>query len=138
MGKPTICLGENKDADQLRGNRLCFHYSESTIPLLSKSKISSLWHSSVLVQPGLCQTCWKPHCWFFHEAAQIFSVSFKFLSSFFTMYFRAERSMAQRELNRSKGIYFNEGYVAWLFDMYSNNIEFELATIGRLLVCVTP
>ena len=21
MGKPTICLGENKDADQLRGNR---------------------------------------------------------------------------------------------------------------------
>ena len=31
MGKPTICIGENKDADQLRGNReadqrLCFHY----------------------------------------------------------------------------------------------------------------
>ena len=29
MGKPTICLGKNKDADQLRGNReadqrLCF------------------------------------------------------------------------------------------------------------------
>ena len=29
MGKPTICIGENKDADQLRGNReadqrLCF------------------------------------------------------------------------------------------------------------------
>ena len=21
MGKPTICIGENKDADQLRGNR---------------------------------------------------------------------------------------------------------------------
>ena len=41
MGKPTICIGENKDADQLRGNReadqrLCFHYSDSTIPLLSK------------------------------------------------------------------------------------------------------
>ena len=39
MGKPTICIGENKDADQLRGNReadqrLCFHYSDSTIPLL--------------------------------------------------------------------------------------------------------
>ena len=32
MGKPTICFGENKDADQLRGNReadqrLCFRYS---------------------------------------------------------------------------------------------------------------
>ena len=46
MGKPTICIGENKDADQLRGNRkadqrLCFRYSDSTIPLLPKSEISS-------------------------------------------------------------------------------------------------
>ena len=46
MGKPTLCIGENKDADQLRGNReadqrLCFRYSDSTIPLLLKSKISS-------------------------------------------------------------------------------------------------
>ena len=45
MGKPTIYIGENKDADQLRGNReadqrLCFRYSDSTIPLLLKSKIS--------------------------------------------------------------------------------------------------
>ena len=62
MGKPTICIGENKDADQLRGNReadqrLCFRYSDSTIPLLSKSKISSLWPSSVTVQAGLCRAC---------------------------------------------------------------------------------
>ena len=46
MGKPTICIGENKGADQLRGNReadqrLCFHYTDSTIPLLLKSEISS-------------------------------------------------------------------------------------------------
>ena len=46
MGKPTICIGENKDADQLRGNReadqrLCFRYSDSTVPLLLKSEISS-------------------------------------------------------------------------------------------------
>ena len=46
MRKPTICIGENKDADQLRGNReadqrLCFRYSDSTIPLLLKSDISS-------------------------------------------------------------------------------------------------
>ena len=46
MGKPTNCIGENKDADQLRGNReadqrLCFRYSDSTIPLLLKSEISS-------------------------------------------------------------------------------------------------
>ena len=45
MGKPTICIGENKDADQLRGNReadqrLCFRYTDSTIPLLPKYEIS--------------------------------------------------------------------------------------------------
>ena len=62
MGKPTICLGENKGADQLRSNceadqRLCFRYSDSTVPLLLKSEISSLYLFSVLVQPGLCQTC---------------------------------------------------------------------------------
>ena len=40
--KPTICIYENKDADQLRGDqRLCFRYSDSTIPLLLKSEISS-------------------------------------------------------------------------------------------------
>ena len=58
MRKPTFCICENKgadqlrgyenkDADQLRGNReadqrLCFRYIASTIPLLSKSEISSL------------------------------------------------------------------------------------------------
>ena len=45
MGKPTICIGENKDADQLRSDReadqrLCFHYTDSTLPLLLKSEIS--------------------------------------------------------------------------------------------------
>ena len=47
MGKPTICLDENKGADQLRSNceadqRLCFRYTDSTIPLLSKSKRGGL------------------------------------------------------------------------------------------------
>ena len=60
--KPTICIGENKGADQLRGNReadqrLCFRYSDSTIPLLLKSEISSFYLFSVLVQAGLCRTC---------------------------------------------------------------------------------
>ena len=46
LGKPTICIGENKDAYQLRGNReadqrLCFRYSDSTIPPLPNAKISS-------------------------------------------------------------------------------------------------
>ena len=42
MRKPAFCICENKDADQLRGNReadqrLCFRYTDSTIPLLPKS-----------------------------------------------------------------------------------------------------
>ena len=45
--KPDFCICENKDADQLRGDReadqrLCFRYLDSTIPLLSRSEISSL------------------------------------------------------------------------------------------------
>ena len=58
MGKPTICIGENKGTDQLRGNReadqrLRFRYSDSTIPLLLKSEISSfemvLAHFKILI-----------------------------------------------------------------------------------------
>ena len=56
--KPAFCICENKDADQLRGSReadqhLCFHYTDSTTPLLPKSEISRLKLSS---QPGLCRT----------------------------------------------------------------------------------
>ena len=42
--KPDFCLGENKGADQLRGNReadqrLCFRYMDSTVALLPSSEI---------------------------------------------------------------------------------------------------
>ena len=45
--KPTFCICKNKDADMLRGyreadQRLCFRYTDSIIPLLSKSEISIL------------------------------------------------------------------------------------------------
>ena len=60
MKKTAFCICENKDADLLRGNReadqrLCFRYSDSTIPLLFTSEISShlLWlYSPVCVGPG--------------------------------------------------------------------------------------
>ena len=47
MRKPMFCICENKDTDQLCGNRkadqrLCFRYLDRTIPLLPKYKISSL------------------------------------------------------------------------------------------------
>ena len=61
MRKLVFCICKNKDADQLRSNcaadkGLCFRYTDCTIPLLPKSEISSLLPSSVVVQPGLCQT----------------------------------------------------------------------------------
>ena len=64
MGKPAFCICENKGADQLRSNRaadqrLCFRYTDSTIPLLHKSEISSLGSSYVAVQPGLCRAWYK-------------------------------------------------------------------------------
>ena len=59
MRKPAFCICENKDADQLRGNReadqrLCFRYTDSTISLQPKYEISSPQPSSVAVQPDLC------------------------------------------------------------------------------------
>ena len=62
MGKPTICLGENKGADQLRSNceadqRLCFRYSDSTIPPLLNSKIQA----SVAVQVGFVSDLFGNH-----------------------------------------------------------------------------
>ena len=76
MRKPTFCICENKDADQLRGNReadqcLCFRYIDSTILLLSKSGILSLWQNSVAVQPGLCQTRSETTTFFSHYAAHL-------------------------------------------------------------------
>ena len=61
MRKPTICVCENKDADQLRSNceadqRLCFCYTDSTLHLFLKSEISSFKPASVTVQPSLCRT----------------------------------------------------------------------------------
>ena len=60
--KPAFCICENKDADQLRGNRkadqrLCFRYTDSTIPLLPKSNFQASSHllclySLVCVGPG--------------------------------------------------------------------------------------
>ena len=67
MRKPAFCICENKDTDHFCDNReadqcLFFCYTDSTIPLLPKSEISSHLPYSVAVQPGLCGTrsnTWK-------------------------------------------------------------------------------
>ena len=58
--KPTICICENKGADQLCSNctadrRRCFRSTDSIIPLLIIPKISSFQPNSVTVQAGLCR-----------------------------------------------------------------------------------
>ena len=41
--KPTSCICEKKkDADRKADQRLCFRYTDSTIPFLPKTEISSL------------------------------------------------------------------------------------------------
>ena len=74
MRKPTICMGENKDADQLLGNReadqrLCFRYTDSTFFYFST-------YSQIFEILGFFCDCtgWfvldlvgNPNCWFCHE-----------------------------------------------------------------------
>ena len=83
VGKPTICIGGNKDADQLRGNReadlvtakliSAFVFATRIVQFLfylnPKFQASSSFlclYRSVCVGPVR-----KPHCWFSHEAAHI-------------------------------------------------------------------
>ena len=75
-----------KDADQLRGNleadqRLCFRYTDTSIPLLSKSEISShpLWlYSLICVGPGR-----KPgRLFIYHNEAHFQPI--RLITSFFT------------------------------------------------------
>ena len=71
MGKPTICIGENKDADQLRS---AFVFATQIVQFLfylnmkfqASSQLLCLYRP-VCVGPGR-----KPHCWFSHEAAHMF------------------------------------------------------------------
>ena len=61
MRKPDFCICENKDADQLRGSReadqrLCFRYTDSTIPLLPISETLKLAYVHVAVHSSLYLT----------------------------------------------------------------------------------
>ena len=79
MGKPTICIGENKDADQLRGNREADHafvfatrIVQFLVCLSPKFQASSSF--LCLYRPVCVRPVWKPHCWFFHEAAPMIQI----------------------------------------------------------------
>ena len=104
MRKQDFCLCKNKGADQhcshcKADQRLCFRYTDSTISLLFKSEISSVWPASVTVQVGLCQT-WseipKPyfsrvaaHLVFLNTVTQLIFTAIKFLDYFSSCTFLA-------------------------------------------------
>ena len=78
MRKPAFCICENKDADQLRGNReadqrLCFRYTDSAIPLLPKSEISRLAIFSGCTARFMSDLVGNPEDRFSHNEAQLFS-----------------------------------------------------------------
>ena len=79
MRKTTFCICENKDADQLRGNReadqrLCFRYIHTLVvrslyflyPKFEASSHLVQLYSLVCVGPGR-----KPERWFSHDEARI-------------------------------------------------------------------
>ena len=83
MGKPTFCIGENKDADQLRGNReadqrLCFRYTDSTIPLLIKSntKFQASSHLLCLYSPVCVRPVHKTTLLVFPRDGSYYHISF--------------------------------------------------------------
>ena len=79
MGKPTICIGENKGADQLRGIAKlisAFVFANRIVQVLlyltPKIQASSL--ILLLYRPVCVRPTRKPHCWFSHEATHLFGV----------------------------------------------------------------
>ena len=80
MGKPTICIGENKGADQLRGNRELI-----TAIVFATRIVLFLFYLNPKFQDSSSFLCLyrlvcvgpvrKPHCWFSHEAAQFIFIS---------------------------------------------------------------
>ena len=75
MRKPTICIGENKGADQLPSNCEADHalvFATRIVQFLyfpnPKFPVSS--HLLCLYSPVCVGRVQKPHCWFSHEAAQ--------------------------------------------------------------------
>ena len=107
MGKPTICIGENKGADQLRGNReadqrLCFRYSDSTLPLLP-TYVSCFYLYSVLVQVGLCRTCSETTLLVFPRGGRII----------YTVIFVIVQTWGSRETGEPR-----ENHRTWMGDHY--------------------
>ena len=81
MGKPTICIGENKDADQLCGNREADTTKLISAFVFSTQIVQFLFYLNPKFQTSSSFLCLyrlvcigpvrKPHCWFSHEVAPL-------------------------------------------------------------------
>ena len=71
MGKPTICIGKNKDADQLRGSAFVFATRIVQFLFYLNPKFQASITFLCLYRPVCVRPVQKPHCWFSHEAAQL-------------------------------------------------------------------
>ena len=79
MRKPAFCICENKDADQLRSyctadQRLCFRYTDNTIPLLSNPNFKPLAIFSGCTARFVSNLAEHPEDRFSHNEARIISV----------------------------------------------------------------
>ena len=73
MGKPTICLGENKGADQLRGYLIsAFVFATRIVRFLFylNPKFQASSSFLCLYRPVCVRPVRKPHCCFSHKAAR--------------------------------------------------------------------
>ena len=70
MGKPTICIGENKDAKLISAFVFASRIVQFLLYLTPKFQTSSLLLK--LYRPVCVGPVRKLHCWFSHEAAQMF------------------------------------------------------------------
>ena len=77
MENPTICICENKGADQLRGNHEADQCFVLSVPRIGQflffldPKFQASSSFLCLYRPVSVGPVRKPHYWFSHEAAQI-------------------------------------------------------------------
>ena len=73
--KPTICICENKDADQLTAKLICaFIFATGIVEFFYflNPKFQASSHLLCLCSSVCVRPVQKPHSWFSHEAAQIY------------------------------------------------------------------
>ena len=129
MRKPTFYICKNKGTDPLHSNseadqRLCFHYLDSTIPLLSKSlnpKFQAASHLLCLYSLVCVRPVRKPYCWFSHETTHPSPIKVSFGLNYtglnLAKNFREKFLVSQRKFGRSLDLIFWFSYIIYTFSL---------------------